>query len=85
MGWAAHVAYKEERRNAHKILVRKPKRRPRSRQNDDFKQVFKDAGWIHVAKDVNQRTSGFHTRQHHAASAQSGKTFGFSSSATRDL
>jgi hypothetical protein len=62
--WAGHVARRREKRNAYRILMRKPegKRplgRPRRRWADNIKIELRETGrddmdWIDVAQDRNQ-------------------------------
>jgi hypothetical protein len=64
MRWAGHVARMREKRNAYRILVRKPedKRplgRPRRRWVDNIKMDLREIGWdgvdwIHLAQDRDQ-------------------------------
>jgi hypothetical protein len=62
--WAGHVARMEERRNAYRLLVRKPEgkrqlRRPRHRWVDNFRMDLVEVGWrevdwIGLAQDMNR-------------------------------
>jgi hypothetical protein len=64
MRWANHVARIEEKRNAYRLLVRKPERRrplerPRRRWVDNIRMYLVDVGWgdvdwIGLAKDRNR-------------------------------
>jgi hypothetical protein len=45
MRWAGHVARMEDKRNANRILVRKPLGRPRRRWVDNIKMDLKETGW----------------------------------------
>jgi hypothetical protein len=64
MIWAGHVARMGEKRNAHKLLVRKPERkrplrRPRRRWVDNVRMDLLEVGWddvdwIGLAKDRNR-------------------------------
>jgi hypothetical protein len=53
MRWAGHVARTEEKRNAYRLLVGKPKGerplgRPRRRMVDNIKMDLVDIGWVVV-------------------------------------
>jgi hypothetical protein len=53
MRWAAHVARREENRNAYRILVGKPKGkrplgRPRPRWVDNITMDFREIGWDRI-------------------------------------
>jgi hypothetical protein len=64
MRWAGHVARMGLKRNAYRILVRKPKGkrplgRPRRRWVDNIKMDLRETGWdgvdwIDLAQDRNQ-------------------------------
>jgi hypothetical protein len=62
--WAGHIARMGEKRNAYRILVRKPEgkrplRRPRRRRVDDIKMDLRVIGgdgmdWIELVEDRDQ-------------------------------
>jgi hypothetical protein len=64
MRWPEHVARREERRGAYRVLVgkregKRPLRRPRHRWEDDIKMDPQEEGcggmdWIDVAQDRNR-------------------------------
>jgi hypothetical protein len=69
MRWAGHVARKGEKRNAYRLLVRKPEReiplgRPRRRWVDNIRMDLGEVGWgdvdwIGLAKDMNRSSCEF--------------------------
>jgi hypothetical protein len=65
MRWAGHVARMEAKRNAYRLLVRKPEKkrsigRPRRKWVDNIRMDFGEVGWgdldwIGLAQDRNRR------------------------------